>query len=115
MADHWNDTASSMVRYTRTKTHNVVYATVLSGFGSLPIAADGKVPMACVTVHSAEPTSITLLGFEDEATRLPKPVSWAPGGSGGIVVTVPDDLSEHPAVMEPGLVFKIQGGVGCAC
>ena len=113
MADHWNDTASSMVRYTRTKTHDAVYATVLSGFGSLPVPADSRVKLACVDLLSAG--WVTMLGYIDEATRRPKLVVWTPGEQGGIVVTIPDDLDQHPSMMEPGLVFKIQGGVERDC
>jgi len=115
MADHWNDTASSMVRYTRTKAHDVIYATVLSGFGSLPIPVHGKVPMACVTVVDKELHQITILGYEHETNRQPKPVSWVPGEKGGIVVTLPDDLDQHPAIMKPGLVFKFQGFSAATC
>merc|ERR1711920_1100795 len=72
MPNHWNDTASSMVRYTRAKDNSAIYAVALSGFGSFPLGHD--LPLACV--KPAADSQIFLLGYEDEMTRSPLPVSW---------------------------------------
>jgi len=106
MPQHWNDTASSMVRYTRSKNSSTIYAIALSGFGSAPLPVDGKLQLACV--KPAPGGAMHLLGYETETTREPLPVQWVQQGDMAIV-TIPSDLAEHPAVMAPGLVLKFQG------
>jgi len=105
MPEHWNDTASSMVRYTRSKDNLTIYAIALSGFGSAPIEG-GKIPLACV--RATPGSSIYLLGYEDEQTRDPIAVEWEQKGN-LTVISVPDDMETHSAITEPGLVFKMRG------
>jgi len=104
MPAHWNDTASTMVRFTRSKDSTVAYAIVLSGFGSLPVV-NSSLPLACVTLKPG--SVVTLLGYEDEATRKPYSVHWEQQGDLSII-TIPEGLDHHPAVMQPGMVFKLQ-------
>ena len=107
----WNDTASSQVRYTRSKDNATIYAIALSGFGS---ASTG----ATLTLADVVPTpgsEIYLLGYEHEANRTLIPIEWSPGQAGaggaasGAVLTVPTDVAAHPAVMDPGMAFMIKG------
>lgn len=104
MPKHWNDTASSMVRYTRGKDNTTIYAIVLSGFGSIPLKSE--LMLACVQLVPG--SHIHLLGYEDEMTRLPRIVNWEER-EGMATITVPTDVDKHSAIMEPGLVFKMQG------
>merc|ERR1712151_1135325 len=92
MPMHWNDTASSMVRYTRRKGNSsTIYATVLSGFGSAELPQDRKLPLACVQPHPA--SRIELLGYNSEETRQPIDVQWEPEAASGMtIVTIPPDL-----------------------
>ena len=97
-----------MVRYTRSKDNATVYATVLRGFGAPPLPMDGKLRLACVRI--APSSVVTLLGYRDAATRAPLPIAWEqPQGRGGVaVLTVPADLAAHPAILDPGFVFKMK-------
>eukprot|EP00658_Telonema_sp_P-2_P050948 TRINITY_DN3898_c0_g2_i1.p1 TRINITY_DN3898_c0_g2~~TRINITY_DN3898_c0_g2_i1.p1 ORF type:complete len:313 (+),score=61.69 TRINITY_DN3898_c0_g2_i1:432-1370(+) len=105
MASRWNDTASSMVRYTRSKDNIWVYASMLVGFGSAGLEHQNSLPLADVTPKPG--SAVRLFGYEDEATRQPINVEWRREGN-LTVITVPGDLEDHPAVMGPGYVFKIQ-------
>jgi alpha-L-fucosidase len=104
MAEHWNDTASTMVRYTQTKDGSTAYAIVLSGFGSAALPADRSLRLADVTPKPG--STITLLGYQVEATRQPLSVQWMQVGDLA-VVKIPDDLDQHPSIMAPAMVFKI--------
>ena len=104
MAEHWNDTSSTMVRYTQTKDGSVAYATVLSGFGSAPLPSDRVLRLVDVTPKPG--SAITLLGYQDEATRKPLSVQWAQVGAVA-QITIPGDLDQHSSIMDPGMVFKI--------
>jgi len=107
MPMHWNDTASSMVRYTRAKrSDTTIYAIVLSGFGSAAVPQDGKLPLACVQPDPG--SKVYLLGYQSEMTRELLDVEWELD-AGVAVVSVPADLDKHPSVMAPGFVLKIQG------
>ena len=102
-----------MVRYTRSKDNTTVYAHVLSGFGSRPLPAGGTLPLECVRPMPG--SQITLLGYVDEATKLPLPIKWtqqqASSGrqAARALLRVPANLSAHAAVVEPAFVFKIRG------
>ncbi len=106
MPARWNDTASPMVRYTRAKQGAAIYATVLRGFGAAPLPRDGRLRLACA--RPAPGSRVTLLGYEDEATRAPLPIAWEQQGS-TVVLQVPADLEAHPAILDPGFVFKMEG------
>jgi len=105
MPEHWNDTESSMVRYTRSKDNSTIYAIALSGFGSAPIVGN-VLSLACV--EATPGSSVFLLGYENEMTRSPIALDWAPQ-KGGIAITIPSDVAAHSAVKAPGMVFKISG------
>lgn len=106
MPVHWNDTASSIVRYTRGKDNSTIYAIVLSGFGSVPFKSE--LALACVQLVPG--SHIQLLGYEDEMTRLPLTVNWAERG-GMVSIEVPTDMEKHSAIMKPGFVFKLRGSL----
>jgi len=110
MPEHWNDTASTMVRYTRAKgsTSRTIYAIALSGFGSAPLPQDGKLALACVEPDAS--SKIQLLGYKSEMTRQLLDIQWEKDAkTGNAIVSIPVDLDKHPSVMVPGFVFKIQG------
>ena len=106
----WNDTASSQVRYTRSKDNATIYAIALSGFGSASTGA--KLTLADVVPTPG--SEIYLLGYEHEANRTLIPIEWSPGQAeaggvaSGAVLTVPSVVA-HPAVMDPGMAFVITG------
>ena len=110
----WNDTASSQVRYTRSKDNSTIYAIVLAGFGAAPMPSGGKLPLADVTITPG--SEVFLLGYEHESNRTLIPIQWSAladggqqGGSGGAVLEVPSDIDQHPAISDPGMTFVIKG------
>ena len=107
----WKDTVSSQVRYTRSKDNSTIFAVVLSGFG----AASTGATLTLADVLPNPGSAIYLLGYEHESNRTRIPIAWSPSvgeygmASGGAVLTLPDDIDAHPAVMDPGMTFVIQG------
>ena len=99
---HWNDTASSFVRYTRSKDNSTVYAMALTGFGG-PQKLPDTIKLACVMPKPG--STITMLG---EAA----PVKWTTVGSGGggVILTLPSQPT-----LGPGVAFKITGKPAESC
>lgn len=99
---HWNDTASSFVRYTRSKDNSTVYAMALTGFGG-PQKLPDMIKLACVMPKPG--STITMLG---EAA----PVKWTTVGSGGggVILTLPSQPT-----LGPGVAFKITGKPAESC
>ena len=53
-----------------------------------------------------------MLGYVDEATKLPLPIQWTQTSSGPsprAVLRIPADVAAHAAVVVPAFVFKIRG------
>ena len=106
MPASWNDTASDMVRYTRSKDGSTAYATVLSGFGSKP--SSSTLQLACVKL--AANATVSILGYLDDLTRMPIPVKFSTDEtSKNVVVEIPNDLDKHDEILVPGFVIKLQG------
>lgn len=95
MPQHWNDTASDFVRYTRSKDGTTVFAIALR-----PVAA---LKLACVV---ADPyATVTLLGFEDPQTLKPYPLAYAEEG-GVMTISLPAQASLPQG---PAYAFRIPG------
>jgi hypothetical protein len=113
----WHDSASTQVRYTRSKDNTTIYAIALAGFGSTQgwmVGQRLKLEAVCATPGS----QIFLLGYQHEANRSLIPMQWSsaatatPGArasQGGVVINVPSDVASHPSITDPGLVFVIKG------
>jgi len=112
MPHRWNDTASDMVRYTRSKDGALVYATVLSGFGARPLPSHA-LQLACVTL--AADAQVTILGYVDETSRAPIPLEWSASATAKVVVTLPADVHQHPGVLPPGVVLKMTKATPVEC
>ena len=98
---NWNDTASTFVRYTRTKDNSTVYAIALTGFGG-PNKLPAAISLACVV--PVKGSTVQLLGH-------PGTVQWK-RADGMTVLTVPKFTGKD---LGPGYVFKLQGSAVQSC
>ena len=69
-----------------------------------------------LTLADVMPTpgsTIYLLGYEHEANRTRIPIEWSlrsgQVAASGVVLTVPEDVAAHPAIIPPGMTFMITG------
>ena len=102
MPQHWNDTSSAFVRYTRSKDNATVFAIALTGFGG-PEQLPPTISLACVVPE--EGSTVQLLGH-------PGGVQWTRSSGGDTVLTVPQLSGKE---LGPGYVFEIKGTPAESC
>jgi hypothetical protein len=120
MPEHWNDTRSDFVRYTRSKPKISAGATVGDRADSGTIYAitltdqsnPGLQPLITLGCVVPEPQStIMLLGYNQSQ------VSWKqvtfPDGKHGVEISVPPQALT--SLQGPGYVFKITGSPALTC
>ena len=103
--EHWNDTTSEYVRYTRSKDNSTVYAIALENFNGRskgPAKMGETLTLSCVTPDPG--SKIFLLG--DNFGGAPTPLKWSASG-GDTTITVPAAMTAN--LPGPGYAFKIKG------
>eukprot|EP00038_Savillea_parva_P029182 m.69359 g.69359 ORF g.69359 m.69359 type:complete len:549 (-) comp8577_c0_seq1:122-1768(-) len=105
LTQRWQDPTTSEIRYTQ--KNSSIYATYLD-YGGDKFWGSPSHTLYCIDAADQKSTTVTLLGYIDDSTRQPIPLTWSAGQNGSVTITLPQ-RQDPDMLPPPGFVFKITG------